>query len=99
MRSVSVSTAKNTLSALLRKVAGGTSITITDRGSPVAQLVPPAQVRGIPPRFLELAERGAMKLPDREPTADWDNDLPAAPRLSRGASAVAALLEERRGGR
>lgn len=100
MKSVSVSVAKNTLSALLRKVAGGTPITITDRGMPVARLVPPAaQVRGIPPRFLDLAERGVVKLPEREPKVGWDDDLPAAPRVSKGASAVEALLEERRSGR
>ncbi|MDP9176047.1 MAG: type II toxin-antitoxin system prevent-host-death family antitoxin [Gemmatimonadota bacterium] len=100
MKSVSVSVAKNTLSALIRKVAAGTPITITDRGTPVAQLVPPAaQVRGIPPRFIELAEQGVVKLPEREPRADWDDDLPAPPRLARGVSAVEALLDERRAGR
>ena len=100
MKSVSVSVAKNSLSALLRKVTAGTAITITDRGTPVARLVPPAaQVRGIPPRFLELAEKGIVSLPEREPTLNWDDDVPAPPRLAKGASAVEALLEERRSGR
>ena len=97
MKSVSVSIAKNTLSALLRKVTGGTTITITDRGTPVARLVPPAaQVRGMPPQFHELAERGLVKLPEREPRTNWDEDLPSPPRLEKGVSAVKALLEERR---
>ena len=97
MKSVSVSVAKNTLSALLRKVTAGTAITITDRGTPVARLVPPAaQVRGIPPQFHELAERGLVKLPEREPITNWDEHLPAPPRLGKGVSAVKALLEERR---
>jgi len=102
MKSVSVSVAKNTLSALLRKVSAGTPITITDRGTPVAQLLPPAaQVRGIPARFLELSERGIVKLPEREPKANWDDDddVPAPPRLAKKMSAVEALLEERRTGR
>jgi prevent-host-death family protein len=100
MKSVSVSVAKNTLSALLKRVTAGTSITITDRGTPVARLLPPAtQVRGIPARFLDLAERGLVKLPEREPGANWDRDLPTAPRLEKRASAVEALLEERRTGR
>jgi prevent-host-death family protein len=100
MKSVPISIAKNTLSALLRRVSAGTSITITDRGIPVARLLPPAtQARGIPPRFLDLAERGLVKLPEREPGANWDHDLPAAPRLERRVSAVDALLEERRSGR
>ncbi|MBA3341717.1 MAG: hypothetical protein H0T48_07765 [Gemmatimonadaceae bacterium] len=81
-------------------MAAGTPITITDRGTPVARLVPPAaEVRGIPPRFLELAERGVVKLPEREPGADWDDGLPAPPRLAKGVSAAEALLQERRTGR
>jgi prevent-host-death family protein len=100
MKSVPVSVAKNTLSALLRKVTAGASITITDRGNVVAQLVPPtARVHGIPVRFLDLAERGVVKLPDRAPTLDWDDDLPTPPRPAKGASAVEVLLEERRTGR
>jgi prevent-host-death family protein len=100
MKSVSVSVAKNTLSALLRKVTSGTAITITDRGTPVARLVPPAvPVRGIPVGFLELAEQGLIKLPEREPSRTWDADLPPAPRLGKNASAVEALLDERRTGR
>ncbi len=100
MKSVSVSVAKNTLSALLKRVTAGTSITITDRGTPVAQLVPAAgRVRGIPSRFLDLDDRGVVKLPEREPKAGWDRDLPAPARLKKGISAVEALLEERRSGR
>ncbi len=100
MKSVSISVAKNTLSALLKRVSAGTSITITDRGTPVARLVPlPAQVRGVPARFIELAERGVVRLPEREPRSDWDRDLPPAPRLEKGASVLEALLEERRSGR
>jgi prevent-host-death family protein len=100
MKSVPISVAKNTLSALIRRVAAGSSITITDRGTPVARLVPAGgEVRGVPPRMLELADRGVIKLPDREPRVEWDHGLPSPPRLQKGASAVEALLEERRSGR
>jgi prevent-host-death family protein len=100
MKSVSISVAKNTLSALLRKVTSGTAITITDRGTPVARLVPPAvPVRGIPAGFLELAQQGVVKLPECEPSRTWDADLPPAPRLGKKVSAVETLLEERRSGR
>lgn len=100
MKTVSISVAKNTLSALIRRVAGGTPITITDRGTPVARLVPPmARVRGVPVRFVDLAEQGVVRLPEREPTRNWDVGLPDAPRLAKDISAVEALLEERRTGR
>jgi len=36
MKTVSVSDAKNGLSALLREVRGGATIVITDRGVPIA---------------------------------------------------------------
>ena len=96
MKSVSVSIAKNTLSALLRRVKAGMTITITDRGVPVASLVPPAPTRGVSPRMLDLARRGLMRLPRNPLSADW-LDLPR-PKLKGGASVVTALLEERASG-
>lgn len=97
---IAVSVAKNTLSALLRKVRAGATITITDRGVPVARLVPPiTPVAGLPPRFIELAQQGVLKLPEVEPTPEWISGLPRPPRLGKGISAVAALIAERRTGR
>ena len=97
---ISISDDKNTLSALLRKERAGTTITITDRGLPVARLVPPvAPGPGIPPHFIELAQRGILKLPEAEPAPGKRSSLPRPPQLAKGASAVAALLEERRTGR
>ena len=97
MRSVSVSEAKNNLSAILREVRGGATVLITDRGLPVARLSPPVAVRGISAVALELAQRGRLVLPDRPPTAKW-LDLPR-PKPRGKASALAALLEERSSGR
>lgn len=99
MKPVSIAYAKNNLSALLRKVRAGQTVTITDRGIPVARLVAPLPTRGVPPRLLELAERGLVKLPDRAPTAGWlKNRLPRLKgKLSNAV--VEALIEERRSGR
>jgi antitoxin (DNA-binding transcriptional repressor) of toxin-antitoxin stability system len=99
MKPVSVAYAKNNLSALLRKVRAGHAIMITDRGVPVAQLVAPGPTAGVSARFIDLAERGLVRLPEHEPTADWDRLEPAPPRFRKGASAVQALLDERRSGR
>ena len=99
MKPVSIAFAKDNLSALLRKVRAGTVVTITDRGVPVARLVAPAAGRGVSPRFIELAERGAVVLPEREPTASWlEGDLPR-PSGKLSNDAVDALLDDRRSGR
>ena len=93
MKSVPVSLAKNNLSALLREVRGGSTVVITDRGVPVAQLMPPAPTAGITPAAIDLAQRGRLVLPQRAPEGAWltlPTAIPAA-----GASAVAALLTER----
>jgi prevent-host-death family protein len=89
--------AKNTLSALIRRIRGGTSITITDRGIPVARLVPPANVRGLSPAVLELAQRGLLRLPDKTLSPDWSAKLPR-PQLRKGKSAVQDVIAERRSG-
>jgi prevent-host-death family protein len=97
MKSVSVSEAKNTLSALLRKVRGGRTITITDRGVPVARLVPPSPYGGLPASVQELANRGLLHLPDRLLTSEWADGLPL-PKLGGKASVLRALLDERESG-
>lgn len=99
MKPVSVSYAKNNLSALLKRVRAGQTVTITDRGVPVATLVAPPSTAGIPPRFIELAERGLVKLPLREPTTDWLAGERPRPKGPLSNAAVDALIEERRSGR
>jgi prevent-host-death family protein len=97
MKGVSISAAKNNLSALVRTVRAGGTITITDRGIPVARLVGPARGKGIPAGAVELAQRGVLMLPESEPSTQWAKGLPR-PRLKRGTSALKALLEERDSG-
>lgn len=98
MKSVSISSAKDNLSALLREVREGRSITITDRGVAVARLVPPPPTRGITPKAIDLAQRGLLILPEKEPNLDWLR-LPW-PKARKGArSIVEVLLEERESGR
>lgn len=97
MKSVSVSEAKNNLSALLREIRGGATIVITDRGVPVARLVSPAASRGVSPAALRLAQQGKLVLPDRPPHAKW-LELPR-PKPKGKASALAALLDERESAR
>ena len=92
-----MSWAKNNLSAPLREIGGGATIVITDRGVAVARLAPPAPTRGMTPTAVALAQRGWLKLPDREASSELAK-MPPRPRLKRGASAVATLLAERENG-
>ena len=97
MKSESISNAKNRLSALIRRVQKGESVTITDRGVPVAKLVPVQLGAGVPAKIVALAQQGLARLPERAPDAAW-LDLPR-PTPTPGPSLVDYLLEERREGR
>jgi prevent-host-death family protein len=97
MKSESISSAKNRLSALIKRVQRGDSIVITDRGVPVAKLVPVQLGAGVPERIIALAQQGLARLPERDPDTEWLG-LPR-PSLTPGPGAVDLLLEERREGR
>ena len=75
----------------------GESVVITDRGVPVAKLVPVRLGRGVPARVLGLAQQGLARLPEQEPSSKW-LELPW-PKLRPGASPVDLLLADRREGR
>ena len=95
MKQESISNAKNRLSALIKQVQGGDPVVITDRGVPVAKLVPIRLGTGVPARVLSLAQQGLAWLPEQSPDAAW-LDLPW-PDLVPGPSPVELLLDERRG--
>jgi prevent-host-death family protein len=97
MSTESISSAKNNLSALIKRVQAGESVVITDHGVPVARLEPMQLGAGVPPRILGLAQQGLVRLPEREPDASW-LDLPR-PDAPAGPTASAILLDERRQGR
>jgi prevent-host-death family protein len=93
-----ITEAKNRLSALIDQVRSGESVLIVDRGTPVARLE--SAVSGAPDaegRIARLERAGSVRAARKPPAIDllWEG----APRLRPGASAVAAILEERREGR
>ena len=100
MKKASITEAKNTLSALIHTVKGGSPVLIVDRGRPVARLEPvsgsrqPSDEDG---RLARLVREGIVR-PGR---ATLSRTLVATrpPRPKDGASIVRALLEERREGR
>jgi prevent-host-death family protein len=98
MKRASISEAKNQLSALIDSVKGGSSVLIVDRGRPVARLEPVSRSgMGADDRVERLVRDGVVR-PARAaaPKSLWTT---APPRGKKGASALRALLEERREGR
>jgi prevent-host-death family protein len=97
MRTASVSKLKATLSEHLAHVKAGEEVVVTERGRPIAKLVPvgPAE-SSVPPHLLALARAGLVRLGSgRLPRGFWR--LPR-PKDRRGA-VVRALLDERKTGR
>jgi prevent-host-death family protein len=98
MKTASISEAKNRLSALIDGLRSGSPVLILDRGRPVARLEPVTggaeSEAGRLSRLIRdgIVRPGRGKLPRKLLT-----DPP--PSLKGGASAVAALIEERRKGR
>ena len=97
MSTATITDAKNRLSALIDRVKGGESILILDRGVPVARLEPVAGSRDPTGRLLRLERAGVIRIGDAPPPLDLLRT--PAPPLVPGASAVEALLAERRDGR
>ncbi len=97
MNTATITEAKNRLSALIDRVRGGESILILDRGVPVARLEPVAGFPDPTGRLRRLERAGVLRVGDAPLPLELLR-MPA-PELVRGASAVEALLAERRGGR
>lgn len=94
MATASISETKAKLSALLDRVKAGETVTITDRGVPVAQLSPlPAASVDWDERLQRLARKGLIRLPTKTLPPGW---LASRPLPKSKASVLEALLEERR---
>ena len=99
MKKVSITEAKNRLSALIDGLKGGSPVLIVDRGRPVARL----EAVGTDSRdeqhglLARLVREGTVRPgPAALPRSFFTERLP---RRKSGVSVVAALLEERRVGR
>ena len=99
MKKAMISEAKNNLSRLIDAVKRGESVLIFDRNRPVARLEPVGGIghaEGV--RVAELVKSGVIAPPLRKlDTAAFLGRKMVS--LAGGASAVRALLEERRGTR
>jgi prevent-host-death family protein len=93
---VSISSLKARLSDYVKLVRNGEEVVVTDRGIPVARIVPLDAERWMETRVMELVESGLAKPPVAKLPKDfWKRPRPADPE----GLGVQALLEDRREGR
>lgn len=98
MKTMGIRELKNRLSEVVRAVRGGEHILVTDRGTVVAELVPPGRPiadPSIPPGLARLVERGVAR-----PGAPNDPKLyRGLPPLRQKPASVMRLLDDERGAR
>lgn len=99
MKRASVTEAKNNLSALIDGLGSGSPVLIVDRGRPVARLEPVTDGRGSADggRLSRLLRDGLVRPRRAAPPRSLLTGEP--PRAHAKASALAALIQERRQGR
>ena len=92
---VSISEAKNRLSAFIDKVKRGDTVVITDRGRPVAQLESVARDQPVDEegRLARLERNGLIKRGKQTPPTQMMRDPP--PSLRDGVDILQVLLDER----
>jgi len=96
MVTASISTLKSKLSDYVKLVRGGEEVVVTDRGRPVARIVPLDADRWMKTRVMDLVDSGLAKPPVAKLPKDfWKRPRPADP----DGLGLKALLEERREGR
>lgn len=97
MKKTRVSELKASLSRYLARVKAGEEILVTEHGRPVAKLIPVAGAeRDDDDRLAALERAGVLRIGEHAlPAEFWRRARPADP----GATARAALIEERREGR
>jgi prevent-host-death family protein len=91
-----VSKLKASLSAYLRRVKAGEEVLVSERGRPIAKLIPVTRGDALPDHLAEMARQGLVRVGSRRLSrAFWGLPRPRDPKgRVRGA-----LLEERKQGR
>jgi prevent-host-death family protein len=96
MKTAAVSELKARLSDYLNKVKAGEEVLITDRGKPVARLLPICRSKTMKQSLLSMEKQGLIRIGSGKlPKNFW---MLPRPDDSKGL-VLKALLEEREGGR
>src|SRR3989441_9852805 len=96
MKTAAVSKLKAGLSEYLARVKAGEEVIVTERGKPIAKIVPFGGSQAeIPAHLLEKARAGLIRLGSGKlPKGFWKMPRPTVP----GGAGVKAVLEERESG-
>lgn len=96
---VSVAHLKAQLSSYLALIRQGQEVVVTDRGRPVARLVPYRAREDEQAQWLSrLAREGIVSLPKEPMSQEFVDRLLAGPRASSSRSVLQSLHEERQEG-
>jgi prevent-host-death family protein len=96
MTTASVSKLKASLSEYLRRVKAGEEVLVSERGRPIAKLVPVTGADVLPDHLAEMARQGLLRVGSRRLSrAFWNLPRPKDPK----GGVLRALLEEREQGR
>lgn len=97
MKTAAVSKLKASISEYLSKVKAGEEVIVTDRGKPIAKIVPLKRDEiKIPSHLLTLERAGLVKIgTGKLPSDFWDINRPK----DKKGLALATLLKEREKGR
>jgi prevent-host-death family protein len=96
MTRVTVSKLKASLSAYLRRVKAGEEVLVSERGRPIAKLIPVTGADALPDHLAEMVRQGLARVGSRRLSrAFWSLPRPKDPK----GRVLAALLEEREQGR
>ena len=93
MKSATITEVKNQLSSIIDRVRAGETVIVTDRGQPVATIEPVRADADDEARLVRLERSGVIR-PASKPPPKLGGILPEV-----RASAVDALIDERRAGR
>lgn len=98
VQTIGIRELKNRLSEIVRAVKAGERVLVTDRGTVVAELVPPGGANAdprVPPGLARLAARGLARLGAPNDPALYRG----LPPLEQKPASVARLLDDERGDR
>lgn len=96
MQMLGVADLKAKLSQHLERVKAGEEIVVTERGQPIARIVPLAGSQSRDARILDLARRGAALLPERKLSSALARKILEMPRPRLPEGTIERVIDQER---